>query len=136
MVSSKKRQPQYAGAIASSFGCANAFCPQTVGAAFGAKRVTVDAQNITLGVWDTAGSGTGHFIRFCASGPTQEPIAERYESMSKIYYRGAKAALVCFGTPYGSLVLLGFLEWNDYKVKNDTFLLPNRCNATGEMHSR
>ena len=32
---------------------------------------------MTLGIWDTAGS-------------------ERYESMSRIYYRGAKAAIVCY----------------------------------------
>lgn len=26
--------------------------------------------------------------------------SERYESMSRIYYRGAKAAIVCFGKPH------------------------------------
>ena len=36
-----------------------------------------DASVITVGIWDTAG-------------------AERFESISKLYYRGAKAALVCF----------------------------------------
>ncbi|CAH1258309.1 ras-related protein Rab-24-like isoform X1 [Branchiostoma lanceolatum] len=49
----------------------------TIGAAFGAKRVEVDGKIVTLGIWDTAGS-------------------ERYEAMSKIYYRGAKAAVVCY----------------------------------------
>jgi len=49
----------------------------TVGAAFGARRVVVNGREITLGVWDTAGQ-------------------ERYESMSKIYYRAARAALVCY----------------------------------------
>ncbi|KAI8479775.1 Ras- protein Rab-24 [Branchiostoma belcheri] len=49
----------------------------TIGAAFGAKRVEVDGKLVTLGIWDTAGS-------------------ERYEAMSKIYYRGAKAAVVCY----------------------------------------
>lgn len=32
---------------------------------------------VTLGIWDTAGS-------------------ERYEAMSRIYYRGAKAAVLCY----------------------------------------
>eukprot|EP01135_Chromosphaera_perkinsii_P011696 Nk52_evm19s2474 gene=Nk52_evmTU19s2474 len=63
----------------------------TVGAAFGAKKVEVepgsvegdapgearDGGFVTLGVWDTAGS-------------------ERYEAMSRIYYRGAGAAIVCY----------------------------------------
>eukprot|EP01115_Flamella_aegyptia_P014182 TRINITY_DN79244_c0_g1_i1.p1 TRINITY_DN79244_c0_g1~~TRINITY_DN79244_c0_g1_i1.p1 ORF type:complete len:199 (-),score=37.65 TRINITY_DN79244_c0_g1_i1:14-610(-) len=49
----------------------------TVGAAFGAKKVDVANRSITLGIWDTAG-------------------AERYESMSRIYYRSAKAAIVCY----------------------------------------
>jgi len=49
----------------------------TVGAAFGAKKVDVNGSSITLGIWDTAG-------------------AERYESMSRIYYRSARAAIVCF----------------------------------------
>lgn len=49
----------------------------TIGAAFGAKKVSVNEESVTLGIWDTAGS-------------------ERYESMSRIYYRGAKAAIVCY----------------------------------------
>jgi len=49
----------------------------TVGAAFGAKKLVAHGKEITLGIWDTAGQ-------------------ERYESMSRIYYRSAKAALVCF----------------------------------------
>uniref|UniRef100_A0A2C9JZ97 Ras-related protein Rab-24 n=3 Tax=Biomphalaria TaxID=6525 RepID=A0A2C9JZ97_BIOGL len=49
----------------------------TIGAAFGAKTVTVNNQNVVIGIWDTAGS-------------------ERYEAMSRIYYRGAKAAIVCY----------------------------------------
>ncbi|XP_065883000.1 ras-related protein Rab-24-like [Dysidea avara] len=49
----------------------------TIGAAFGAKKVVVDGETVTMGIWDTAGS-------------------ERYESMSRIYYRGAKAAIVCY----------------------------------------
>ncbi|XP_066934856.1 ras-related protein Rab-24-like [Clytia hemisphaerica] len=49
----------------------------TIGAAFGAKTLHIDGKSVTLGIWDTAGS-------------------ERYEAMSRIYYRGAKAAVVCF----------------------------------------
>ncbi|CAN2390011.1 RAB24, partial [Pristimantis euphronides] len=49
----------------------------TIGAAFVAKAINVEGRNVTLGIWDTAGS-------------------ERYESMSRIYYRGAKAAIVCY----------------------------------------
>jgi len=49
----------------------------TIGAAFGAKTVTIDNERVIIGIWDTAGS-------------------ERYEAMSKIYYRGAKAAIVCY----------------------------------------
>ncbi|KAG8439400.1 hypothetical protein GDO86_005565 [Hymenochirus boettgeri] len=49
----------------------------TIGAAFVAKTMYVGGRNLTLGIWDTAGS-------------------ERYEAMSRIYYRGAKAAIVCY----------------------------------------
>lgn len=49
----------------------------TIGAAFGARQINVDDTRITLGIWDTAGS-------------------ERYESMSRIYYRGAAAAVICY----------------------------------------
>lgn len=50
----------------------------TIGAAFGAKTLTVGGnKSMTLGIWDTAGS-------------------ERYEAMSRIYYRGASAAVVCY----------------------------------------
>ena len=40
----------------------------TIGAAYGARRVEVAGREFVLGVWDTAGS-------------------ERYESMSRMYYR-------------------------------------------------
>ncbi|CAB3992636.1 ras-related Rab-24-like [Paramuricea clavata] len=49
----------------------------TIGAAFGAKREVIDDKSLTLGIWDTAGS-------------------ERYEAMSRIYYRGAMAAIICY----------------------------------------
>lgn len=49
----------------------------TIGAAYGARKMTVGKREVILGVWDTAGS-------------------ERYESMTRMYYRGAKAAVVCY----------------------------------------
>jgi len=49
----------------------------TVGAAFGAKKLNISGREITLGIWDTAGQ-------------------ERYESMSRIYYRSARAAVICY----------------------------------------
>jgi len=53
----------------------------TIGAAYGAKEVQVgegkNAKRVILGIWDTAGS-------------------ERYESMSRMYYRGASAAILCY----------------------------------------
>ncbi|XP_026855889.2 ras-related protein Rab-24 isoform X2 [Electrophorus electricus] len=49
----------------------------TIGAAFVAKAINIGEKMITLGIWDTAGS-------------------ERYEAMSRIYYRGARAAIVCY----------------------------------------
>eukprot|EP01090_Pellita_catalonica_P007738 TRINITY_DN18334_c0_g1_i1.p1 TRINITY_DN18334_c0_g1~~TRINITY_DN18334_c0_g1_i1.p1 ORF type:complete len:220 (-),score=45.44 TRINITY_DN18334_c0_g1_i1:33-692(-) len=49
--------------------------PATVGAAFGAKKITVDEKAYVLGIWDTAGT-------------------ERFESMTRNYYRSAKAAIV------------------------------------------
>ncbi|KAG8236989.1 hypothetical protein J437_LFUL017110 [Ladona fulva] len=50
----------------------------TIGAVFIGKTVIAsNGKKITVGVWDTAGS-------------------ERYQAISKIYYRGAKAAIVCF----------------------------------------
>ncbi|GFO36874.1 ras-related protein rab-24 [Plakobranchus ocellatus] len=49
----------------------------TIGAAFGAKTVSIGNKNVIIGIWDTAGS-------------------ERYEAMSRIYYRGAKAAIICY----------------------------------------
>ncbi|XP_067391340.1 ras-related protein Rab-24 [Emydura macquarii macquarii] len=55
----------------------------TIGAAFVAKAMSVGSRTVTLGIWDTAGS-------------------ERYEAMSRIYYRGARAAIVCYDLTDGS----------------------------------
>ena len=74
----------------------------TIGAAFGCRRVRFPTdeeerrllgggrRELVLGVWDTAGS-------------------ERYQSMSRIYYRGASAAVVCYDvTDADSWERLGF----------------------------
>ncbi|XP_042896853.1 ras-related protein Rab-24 [Parasteatoda tepidariorum] len=49
----------------------------TIGAAFGAKKIEIHGEILTLGLWDTAGS-------------------ERYESIGRIYYRKSHAAIVCY----------------------------------------
>ncbi|NXK02319.1 RAB24 protein, partial [Herpetotheres cachinnans] len=49
----------------------------TIGAAFVAKVMSPPEQTVTLGIWDTAGSPP-------------------YEAMSRIYYRGAPPAVVCY----------------------------------------
>ncbi|XP_034234655.1 ras-related protein Rab-24-like [Thrips palmi] len=49
----------------------------TIGAAFSSKKITSRGRDIVIGIWDTAGS-------------------ERYYAMSQLYYRDAKAAVVCF----------------------------------------
>lgn len=49
----------------------------TIGAAFAAKQIEINGKNLVMGIWDTAGN-------------------ERYDAMTKIYYRGAKAAIVCY----------------------------------------
>ncbi|KZC12399.1 PREDICTED: ras-related protein Rab-24-like [Dufourea novaeangliae] len=49
----------------------------TIGAAFASKQIEHNEKSIIMGIWDTAGS-------------------EKYEAMTRIYYRGAKAAVVCY----------------------------------------
>ncbi|XP_030649867.1 ras-related protein Rab-24-like [Chanos chanos] len=56
------------------------FCPiyrTTVPAEFLAKSITIGDKVVTLQIWDTAGS-------------------ERYKAMSRLYSRGASAAIVCY----------------------------------------
>ena len=53
------------------------FQEPTIGASFMAKKITIDNTEIKLEIWDTAGQ-------------------ERYHSLTPMYYRGAKAALVVF----------------------------------------
>ncbi|GFQ86579.1 ras-related protein Rab-24 [Trichonephila clavata] len=49
----------------------------TIGAAFGAKKIEIGGEVLVLGLWDTAGS-------------------ERYESIGRIYYRKSHAAVICY----------------------------------------
>ena len=49
----------------------------TIGAAFGSKRIYVLGRKINIGIWDTSGS-------------------ERYEPISKLYYKTAQAAILCY----------------------------------------
>lgn len=49
----------------------------TIGAAFGSKKEIINGKPIMLGIWDTAGH-------------------ERYESMTRMYYRGAAACILCY----------------------------------------
>jgi len=49
----------------------------TVGAAFGAKEIIIGKRKVMIGVWDTAGS-------------------ERYEAMTRHYFKGAEAAVICY----------------------------------------
>lgn len=51
--------------------------PSTIGAAFCRKDLYIQGRNLSLAIWDTAG-------------------AERYQAMSAMYYRSARAALICF----------------------------------------
>jgi small GTP-binding protein len=58
----------------------NAFSPRvvmTVGAAYTSKVMSVGHEKIQLDIWDTAGS-------------------ERYRALTPLYYRDARAAIVCF----------------------------------------
>ncbi|KAJ6248447.1 ras-related protein rab-24 [Anaeramoeba flamelloides] len=49
----------------------------TVGMAFGIKGIDIDEKRVFMGLWDTAGQ-------------------EKFESITKMYYRNAKAAIVCY----------------------------------------
>ncbi|CAH3110772.1 unnamed protein product [Porites lobata] len=51
--------------------------PSTIGAAFCRKDLYIQGRNLSLAIWDTAG-------------------AERYQAMSAMYYRSARAAILCF----------------------------------------
>ncbi|XP_014207862.1 ras-related protein Rab-24 isoform X2 [Copidosoma floridanum] len=53
-------------------------CQNTIGSAFASKVIKINKkEELVLGIWDTAGS-------------------ERYFSMTRTYYRGAAAAIICY----------------------------------------
>ena len=61
---------------------------------------------------------------YCTHPPPQDTAgSERYESMSRIYYRGAKAAVVCFGE------CLVYITFND-----DAYLHHNYCSRIFNVH--
>ncbi|KAJ3427398.1 ras-related protein rab-24 [Anaeramoeba flamelloides] len=49
----------------------------TIGVSFAIKSIKVNEKKIQMGVWDTAGQ-------------------EKFESITKMYYRNAKAAILCY----------------------------------------
>ncbi|XP_066934855.1 ras-related protein Rab-24-like [Clytia hemisphaerica] len=49
----------------------------TIGAAFSGKTITVNGKSVEVAIWDTVGD-------------------EKYESLSRMYYRNAKAAVLCY----------------------------------------
>ncbi|XP_011690553.1 PREDICTED: ras-related protein Rab-24-like isoform X2 [Wasmannia auropunctata] len=59
-----------------SFNCNRPY-QNTIGTVFASKRVQVNDVTLIMGIWDTAGS-------------------EKYDAMTRTYYRGAKAAIVCY----------------------------------------
>ncbi|RVE47189.1 hypothetical protein evm_008157 [Chilo suppressalis] len=62
--------------VNSSFNSATPY-QNTIGAAFCAKTMHSNGKDFNIGIWDTAGS-------------------ERYEAMTRMYYRGAHAAVICY----------------------------------------
>lgn len=81
----------------------------TVGAAFGLYECTLDKnKRVSLGIWDTAGSG---MVRFPSRATVADDTSfvehlilsvamglhsERFESMTKSYYNNAAAAVICY----------------------------------------
>jgi len=49
----------------------------TIGAAYGSRKLRVNSKDVVIGVWDTAGE-------------------EKFESLTRTYYREAFAAVVCY----------------------------------------
>lgn len=81
-----------------------------------AKVMTVGEQTVTLGIWVSAGARGAPLTSLTTSWlrdsrdlltpvtsrvlpcrPQDTAGSERYEAMSRIYYRGARAAVVCYG---------------------------------------
>eukprot|EP00455_Lapot_gusevi_P013427 TRINITY_DN16539_c0_g3_i2.p1 TRINITY_DN16539_c0_g3~~TRINITY_DN16539_c0_g3_i2.p1 ORF type:complete len:184 (-),score=10.95 TRINITY_DN16539_c0_g3_i2:48-545(-) len=92
----------------------------TVGAAFGAKTIQVNGKPVALGIWDTAG-------------------AERYESMTRLYYKSASAAIVCYDmTEKSSFEKVRF--WvNELTTHEDGVVIcivGTKCDLLGEHKDR
>ena len=90
----------------------------TLGAGYAAKDIQVDGSEVRLQIWDTAGT-------------------EKYKGMAPMFYRDAKAALVCF-----SITSSESFEKVDYWVQSlrgnlgDTFSLFLVGNKIDLMNSR
>lgn len=76
----------------------------TIGAAFVSKQVSVGGKGVTLGIWDTAGS-------------------ERFEAMNRLYYRGGKAAIVCYDISDSSSFIKAKTYVNDIRANNPQCML-------------
>jgi small GTP-binding protein len=86
------------------------FTSSTVGAAFAMKKLKILNNNITLEIWDTVGQ-------------------ERFESLSKMYYRGAKVVVIVFDTREESYERAQ--NWvntiMEYSEDTTILLLGNKC---------
>lgn len=68
--------------------------------------------------------------------------SERYESMSRIYYRGAKSAIVCFGQyivvfvmfNFGCIICFVFVDLTDPSSFERAKFWVNELKQTEEVH--
>jgi len=69
----------------------------TVGAAFGSTKLVVEGKEVILGLWDTAGAGMQNQKKSlfpCCAFLRTEANAEKFRSMTRIYYKGAAVAIL------------------------------------------
>ena len=87
------------------------FQEPTIGAAFLAKNIDYQGQNLKLEIWDTAGQ-------------------ERYRSLAPMYYRGAKVAVVVYDITKKN-TLTGAKSWVAELQNNNNdciiILVGNKC---------
>ena len=75
---------------------------KTVGAAFGSKKIVCHGKEFIMGIWvnffEKNISFSSFLLFICFLFLTLKDTAgqERFESMSRIYYKDAKAAIVCY----------------------------------------
>ncbi len=87
------------------------FYRNTIGAAFQSKEIKCNGKSVLLGIWDTAG-------------------CERYESMARLYYRNAAAAIVCFDvSDASSLQKVDFWIQELRKSKDDAKIYICACKS-------